>query len=351
MSAPVSTSSGVHQRTGRRRFFRWVRLILLGVIALPVLLGVLGFIYQSIGEAVDAQMYPPPGQRVDVGGYSLHIYCTGTPKEGVPTVVLEALFPGTVSNWAWLQPDVAMATRVCAYDRAGHGWSDPGPGSRDATQHARELHTLLANAGIAGPYVLVGHSLGGLYVRMFAYLYPSEVTGMVLVEGTHPDAWARLGRTEGIGADPNQLAVAPFLARLGVFRLGLIPVPASDPDLPPRQFEELRAYFHTVRYMEMLRAVNEAFPAALAQVRALDRPGALGAIPLAVLVGTADENATGVLLELQEQLTTLSPNGVLRKVEGATHSGLVDHRTYAQQTSALILAVLESARTGQPLSQ
>ena len=170
----------------------------------------------------------PPGDLVDVGGYRLHLLCTGSQTAGHPTVVLDASFPGTVSTWAWVQPKLAQATRVCAYDRAGLGWSDAGPAPRDALSHARELHTLLQHAQVAGPYVLVGHSLGGLSVRMYADQYPEDVAGMVLIEGTNPEAWRRLGKPEGVGVDRTQLAVAPFLARLGIFRL------RPDPGAWPR---------------------------------------------------------------------------------------------------------------------
>src|SRR5688572_25463399 len=210
----------------RRSYFFWVRRILLGLALVPIALCVIGAIYQVIATKMDQRYYAPPGQLVDVGGYRLHIYCTG---EGRPTVVLDALFPGTVSNWVWVQPEIAKTTRVCAYDRGGLGWSDGGPEPRDAEQHARELHTLLSDAEIPGPYILVGHSLGGLSVRMFAAQYPDEVAGMALIEGTNPDSWKRLGKPEGVGVDRNQLAVAPFLARLGIFRLGLIPSYSSDP--------------------------------------------------------------------------------------------------------------------------
>ncbi len=168
----------------------------------------------------------------------------------------------------------------------GLGWSDPGPEPRDALHHARELHTLLQNAHVPGPYVLVGHSLGGLSARMFADRYPDEVTGMVLVEGTNPDSWKRLGRPEGVGVDPNQLAVAPFLARLGIFRLGLIRAHGTDPDLPPRQRAELQAFFNTAKYMETVRAANTSFSAALDQVR---NARGLGAKPLAIVLRACDE--------------------------------------------------------------
>ena len=130
--------------TARRRARRALLWLLAAVIAL---VGA-GAIYQAAATARDARRYPPPGQLVDVGGYRLHLYCTG---EGGPTVVLEAVSGGLAIDWAWVQPEVARATRVCAYDRAGRGWSDPGPAPRDARQLARELHTLLANAAVPGP--------------------------------------------------------------------------------------------------------------------------------------------------------------------------------------------------------
>jgi hypothetical protein len=166
----------------KRGFFFWVRRILLGLAVAPIALGVIGSIYQAIATEIDQRNYPPPGQLVDVGGYKLHLYCTG---EGSPTVILDALFPGTDSNWVWVQPKIAKTTRVCAYDRAGHGWSDSGPEPRDAEQQARELHTLLTNAGIAGPYILVGHSLGGLSVRRS----PISCRVPFLTDGTRSDTF------------------------------------------------------------------------------------------------------------------------------------------------------------------
>jgi pimeloyl-ACP methyl ester carboxylesterase len=121
---------------------------------------------------------------VDVGGYRLHLYCTG---EGSPTVILEAGGGNPWLSWYQVQPQVAQFTRVCSYDRAGLGWSDPSPKPRTTKVIADELHTLLHNAGITAPFVLVGHSLGGLDARMFASQYPSEAVGMVLVDSSHPD--------------------------------------------------------------------------------------------------------------------------------------------------------------------
>jgi pimeloyl-ACP methyl ester carboxylesterase len=126
----------------------------------------------------------PSGKLVDIGGYRLHLNCTG---KSDPTVVLIAGSGDFSFDWSLVQPDVSRFTRVCSYDFAGFAWSDPGPTPRTMRQDAYELHTLLKAAQIKGPYVLVGHSLGGLLARIYAAEYPSEIAGMVLVDSTHED--------------------------------------------------------------------------------------------------------------------------------------------------------------------
>jgi pimeloyl-ACP methyl ester carboxylesterase len=129
----------------------------------------------------------PPGKLVDVGGWRLHLNCTGRNKGGSATVVLESGSGDFSFDWSLVQPGVARLTRVCSYDRAGHAWSELGPRPRTMRQVAYELHTALAKSGVKGPYVLVGQSIGGLLVRSFAAQYPKEVAGVVLVDSTHED--------------------------------------------------------------------------------------------------------------------------------------------------------------------
>ena len=169
-------------------------LVWLGA-GLAALLGIalVGYIYEPIAEAADAKAYPPPGELVDVGGYRLHIKCTGS---GSPTVVIEAGLGDWSTSWGFVQSDVTKTTRVCTYDRAGMGWSEAGPLPRDAAQFAKELHTLLQSADIPGPYVMVGHSLGGLGVRVFVHEYASEVAGVVLVESMNPKQISQLPSAE-----------------------------------------------------------------------------------------------------------------------------------------------------------
>lgn len=344
----MSTIASLIPSSSRRRIHKvvlWLKRIGLGLLIIVIVLCTTGFIYQAVATETDKRNYLPPGQLIDVGGYRLHLYCVG---EGSPAVILDAAFPAQVSNWVWVQSTLSPHTQVCAYDRAGHGWSDPGPEPRDAMQHARELHALLTNANIPGPYILVGHSLGGLYVRMFADQYPNEIAGMVLIEGSHPDAWKRLGLLEGVGVDPNMLAMAPTLARFGIFRLRLFPVPLADADLPPQQRAEEQAYFDSAKYFDTLLAVNTVFPLALEQVR---QTHDLGSRPLIIVIGSASDNITGPARELQDDLAQLSSNSATRVVDGATHSGLVDQRDHALQTSATILEVLEAVRTSKLLAQ
>jgi pimeloyl-ACP methyl ester carboxylesterase len=127
----------------------------------------------------------PVDDRVDIGGRALFLSCTGT---GAPTVVLEAGGGNSAETWAGVQPQVTRFTRVCSYDRAGLGQSDPAPaGVRTVQDSVDDLHALLAAAGISDPIVLAGHSLGGLIVRLYASQYPADVVGVVLVDGMPPD--------------------------------------------------------------------------------------------------------------------------------------------------------------------
>jgi pimeloyl-ACP methyl ester carboxylesterase len=194
-------------------------LIWLGrVVVLIIVLALLGAIYESVAGVADAKTYPPPGQLADVGDHRLHINCTGT---GSPTVVIVSGLGDWSTSWGVVQPEVAKTTRVCTYDRSGLGWSDASSLPSDAAQFAKELHTLLQNANVPGPYVLVGHSLGGFIVRTFAHDYASEVAGVVLVDSMNPKQVSeslsnRLALFSSLEAGLARVGVGRLLLKLGI---------------------------------------------------------------------------------------------------------------------------------------
>ncbi len=352
-----STGTTVQPHAARRRkgLGFWIRRVLLGLVIALVALAAMGAIYQAGATAIDQRTYLPPGQRVDVGGYRLHINCVGT---GSPTVILLHGNGGTSLDWYGVQPTIATTTRVCAYDRAGIGWSEIGPGSQDARQIVRELHTLLTNAVIAGPYVLVGHSFGGLYTRVYADQYPDEVAGMVLVDASHPDMWVRASGGQDIyNAGVQMGSILAALAPFGIARLqsNTTQLPPNY-DMPPERYAEYQALRSSTRYWNAALAELRANPRTMDQVRATH---SLGAMPLAVLTARGDhtqggQQALGVEqlhFALQNELAALSTNSTHRIVEGSDHQSLQFNATHASVTSAAIRAVVEAAWSGQPLGQ
>jgi pimeloyl-ACP methyl ester carboxylesterase len=321
-------------------------MALLGLVVALLALAVAGAIYQAIATERAERAFPPPGEMVDVGGYSLHINCVG---QGSPTVVLDAGSGGFSAQWVRVQREVSDTTRVCAYDRAGMGWSEMGPEPRDAEQISSELHTLLKGAGIEGPFVLVGHSFGGLYTRTYAARYPDEVAGVVLVDSSSPKQVSHRPVTRDSNEPQKQtFAVVPRLARLGVSllaRLGVVRLlskldPAS-PELPQQQRAQIDALTPSTRQV-VTTALEFLAPT---QTRRL---GSLGNKPLAVVTAGASEPSW---LEQQDDLATLSSNSMHRVVEGATHTSLLYERSDAQATSAAIVEVVAAVRNDRPLAR
>lgn len=180
---------------------------------------VAGATYQAIGTRRDRRRFPPPGKLVDAGGLRLHVLVEGS---GSPCVVLESGIAATSVSWKLVQPAVAEFTRVCSYDRAGLGWSDGGP-VRSLDRMVSELRQALHAVGMKPPYVLVGHSFGGLVVRAFAAWHPEEVCGLVLLDPVLPAEWIGMGeqRRRMLGYGVTLSRRGAWLARIGVVRLSL----------------------------------------------------------------------------------------------------------------------------------
>ena len=160
------------------------RQVVLTLLVFLLILVVAGFLYENISEARDRRFNPMQGRLVEVGGRMMHIHCTG---DGNPTVILDSGLGDSYLSWRKVQPEIARFTRVCSYDRAGLGFSDPSSQARKSKVIAEELHALLQAASVPPPYVIVGHSLGGYNVRVYASLFGSDIVGMVLVDASHPD--------------------------------------------------------------------------------------------------------------------------------------------------------------------
>src|SRR5215213_4460070 len=325
----------------KRGLGSWIRRGLVWLVGGLLALAVMGAIYQVVATQIDQRTYPPPGEIVDVGTHTLHINCLG---EGGPTVILEAANLGMSAHWIRVQQQVAKATRVCAYDRAGMGWSESGTEPRDAKQISSELHTLLKGADTERPYVLVGHSYGGLYARMYAARYPHQVSGVVLVDSSHPQQFTRSPEGQAMYEKTRRMgAVIPWLTRLGVIRLtNFYP---AHPDLPSQQRAQIEAFNSSTQQVVTTVEEFRATPETSAQVRAT---GSLGDKPLAVV--SAGEQSSG-WLEMQGELASLSSNSIHHVVEGATHESLLYDKGDSQVTSAASEQVVETARADRPLTR
>ena len=302
--------------------------LLIGLAVLVTLLVLAGLIFQAIGCARDARRFPPPGQLVNLGGHRLHIYCMG---EGTPSVVMDSGFPASSLSWTFVQPAVARFTHACSYDRAGLGWSDAGPMPRSSLQIVEELRALLLNAGVEGPFVLVGHSFGTFTVRVFASTYPSDVVGLVLVDPIHPSEWLEMTeagarklasaiRLSRFGALLARLGVARLisaLVRLGALGLGRASVSlltggtiaeaermiAPLAKLPIELRPIIAALWTQPKFFDAIVGQAEALPQSAAQVTAT---GDYGDIPLVVL---SANSASPSQMKEHESLAHLSSQG------------------------------------------
>ena len=294
--------------------------------SLATLLGLMlvGYIYEPWAEAADAKAYPPPGQMVDVGGYRLHINCTG---EGSPTVVIESGWGDSSAAWGWVQPEVAKTTRVCSYDRAGMGWSEASPQPRTAREFAKELHTLLEKANEPGPYVLVGHSLGGYTMRVYAHDYLAEVSGLVLIDAQ--DLPASDGAAPKPAPKPGRNSLPALMARIGVVRLLAGPLDAIK-NLPAKDKQAYTAYAVAPRSAQTFLDEGMGMSEGGAQARAVTT---LGALPLIVLSRGKDQDAKHTAA--QADLLQLSTNSQQFFADQSGHSIHID------QPKAAVAAIVK----------
>ena len=246
----------------------------------------------------------------------------------------------------WIEPAVAADTRVCVYDRAGRGWSEPADAPQDATRIATDLHTLLQRGGIAGPYVLAGHSFGGLYVQTFAALYPDEVAGMVLIDSTAPVSATQPTAAPSTAGESYNLmgrvsALVSASARVGLGRL----YGQFDYDsLPAVSRAQARA--SVAKGGQLGSTVEEYLLADSSMEQAATLVG-FADKPLIVL--EAGSGSAPDWAEKQAAMAALSTNSAHRVVDGATHSSLISDEDDAAVTSQAILDVVTAIRNAEPL--
>ena len=282
--------------------------------------GMASFTYQRIAEARDRRRFPAPGRMVDIGGRRLHLVTAG---EGSPAVVIIPALADNVLQWLPVAEEVASETQVCVYDRAEVGWSDPPPrGRRTLDGMADDLYALLDVAGIPPPYVLVGHSIGGVIIRRFCVRYPSLVAGMVLVESSHEDQGRRIGAVDWRFGPGMLVEVA---ARRQARILGLRRLAASLGLM--RSFDAMVAREAPPEYAEANRAIQLSARQRQASVRELlmaarmqGQPPRLGSIPLTVLTrARRPGREPEVWAQLQDELAALSSDSVHVHAERGGH--------------------------------
>jgi pimeloyl-ACP methyl ester carboxylesterase len=293
----------------------------------------IGCLYHAIATARDRHNHPPPGTLVNIDDCTLHVQKLGY---GKPTVVLETGLGGMSAAWGWIQPETAKFSRVVSYDRAGLGWSGPDSAPKSATLVVKRLRNLLHHARIQPPYILVGHSMGGLFIRVFADCYPGEVAGMVLLDAVHPDQHLRSSAIEThMRTGFRFLNAVPLLAQLGYVRMtGLFNDWAEG--LPEKQAAEADAFLSSHRHLRTTRDESRAWDTICAEVR---RSSGLGSTPLAVV--TAGRAVLPGHPELQRELATLSSDSVHFVVKGADHVSLITRREYANSVVEAIRHVVE----------
>ena len=255
-----------------------------------------------------------PGRLVDVGGFRLHIYCTG---EGAPTIIFDSGVGGFSLEWSRVQKALAQRTRVCSYDRAGYGWSDLGPLPRTSERITRELHTLLLKAGVAGPYIIAGHSFGGYNAQLFARNYPDETAGLVLIDSSHPEQIERLpgpkpGTARQVRPGANSYIVSWYF---------------PHPNFPDENALVAQRIMQGWQHKMTWREEMTVFSVSAKQVQA-SRP--IPKVPLLVLTRgrsfrpgyAAGDETEKVWMQLQDELSQLGANPVHLIAE---HSGHVIH--------------------------
>ncbi len=267
--------------------------------------------------AASGANFPVRGVLIPVNGHKIHLYCSGS---GGPAAILEAPLAGIFKIWTPVQQAVSHFTRVCSYDRAGFGWSEPGPLPRTSEQLALELHEALRIADVKPPYVLVGWSAGGFPMRVFAGKFPGDVAAVVLVDSSHPDVTARLHINDNPSADIEKWETfLPILHRLGITRKRLLQQEKRPASFSAADWDEYLFLRDTVNSFKAMLREGEAWRQSFPQVRTCN----FGDKPLIVLTGARDADPQWRVTwvnGMQAELARLSSRGKQIILENSGHA-------------------------------
>ena len=315
--------------TGRGRWLLTPVFVFLAVASI-------GATVENVLVQQEQAAFPAPGKTYEVDGRQVHLDCHG---QGGPTVVLFNGMGEISSSWGRISEPVSKTTRVCAYDRAGQAWSDDAPVPQDGVQAVADLHQVLAEAGEQGPFVLTGHSIGGLYAMTYAQQHPDQVAGMVLLDSTSPQQFT------AVPAYPGQYAMLrrtysllTTLSRLGT---GHLTAGTSQTDA---HGDQVRAMSSMPREARNIRDEITTLPTTMDEAKRLTT---LHGAPLVVV--TASESLEGEGWgAAQDAIANLSDNVAHREVR-SSHMGLIDDEQHTRDSVRAVLDAVTAARTGQPL--
>jgi pimeloyl-ACP methyl ester carboxylesterase len=296
-----------------------IKRIFAGFALLLMVAALAGASFQWLASRSDLAATAPPGRLVDVGGYRLHVWCAGSAAPGTPAVLFDSGLGGDAFDWINIAPEIAKFTQACTYDRAGMGYSDPGPTPRTSGQIAAELTQLIRNSGIARPVVLVGLSFGGFNTRIVASEHPDLVAGLVLVSASHENQGERYAEAGAPSGKPPAviLKLGPVAASLGILRLLRITLgaPPEQADAQVRDFVRATAY-RTSRYYAMASELEHTTESGI-EVAATRRQLTM---PLVVVSAGNDSGVRGEInRELQADLATLSTRACQVIAEDSGH--------------------------------
>jgi pimeloyl-ACP methyl ester carboxylesterase len=329
-------------RQSRRSLHSWSRRALLYPAFVLLALVALGGAFETVTEATTSNKPPSGGQTYVVAGHSLYLRCVGS---GSPAVILFNGLGERTPSWAWVQGDVARQTQVCVFDRAGQGWSGKGVGRQDAHQLSADVQGLLAAAKVSGPYVVAGHSVGGVYALAYAMDHPKDVAGVALIDSATPYQFEALPDYPRFYSMWRRVsALLPTFARAGIARVA--PDTTGSASLPADAQDQARAFASLPRELSADHEEFVELRTVLTQVKSLT---SLDGKPLFVL--TADVGQQSGWFAAQDRLATLSTDTVHQTAQGATHEALIEDRKYAAVSGQSIAAVVRAVRTNAPLTR